>query len=244
MAVKYQTNQGYYDEYGEFHEEEERDKRIQAENDSYEEFKNRYKKEIDPERDSILRPLGYNGPKLRVVSSVCRSSDCRCAGCYYEKIKGCGPYQCNGIFRKDNNDVIFELIKDNGQTIKTWDDLHGKGIPWSCVQIDTHSEIKDISDYEVFCDNYRNVFYDEKNAKSALAMAQISQLMPYYGKTITDKEWNDIHLTKYVISRVNNAITKNALINTYFFLAFHTAEQRDSFLKYNEQLVKDYLMIE
>lgn len=28
------------------------------------------------------------------------------------------------------------------------------------------------------------------------------------------------------------------------FLAFHTIEQRDEFLKYNEQLVKDYLMIE
>jgi len=30
----------------------------------------------------------------------------------------------------------------------------------------------------------------------------------------------------------------------YVFLAFHTGQQRDDFLKYNEQLVKDYLMIE
>lgn len=32
--------------------------------------------------------------------------------------------------------------------------------------------------------------------------------------------------------------------SNYEFLAFHTAEQRDEFLKNNEQLVKDYLMIE
>lgn len=30
----------------------------------------------------------------------------------------------------------------------------------------------------------------------------------------------------------------------YKFIAFHTEEQRDEFLKNNEQLVKDYLMIE
>jgi len=137
---------------------------------------------------------------------------------------------------------------------KVWEDLLGSTIPEKSSLIEggkgknfysSYIEEKQSPySYEKFTKKDRSIFYDEKHAKSALAMAQISQLMPYYGKTITDKEWNDIHLTKYVISRINNAITKNALINTYFFLAFHTAEQRDSFLKYNEQLVKDYLMIE
>lgn len=74
-------------------------------------------------------------------------------------------------------------------------------------------------------------------------MAQISQLMPYYGGEITDGEWED-HYFKYVIERGYNKIFATSYTNTYKFLAFHTKEQRDEFLKNNEQLVKDYLMIE
>ena len=144
--------------------------------------------------------------------------------------------------------VTFIKNKEKEPVIRTWGDLVklNKNIPdGSCIISSPDSKIYDVVSGAHFdIDKDRNFFIDEKHAKSALAMAMISQLMPYYGGAITDKEWNDIHLTKYVISRINNAITKNALINTYFFLAFHTAEQRDSFLKYNEQLVKDYLMIE
>lgn len=80
-----------------------------------------------------------------------------------------------------------------------------------------------------------------------LAMAMISQLMSYYGGEITAKEWKDITVKKHTIERVssysNNIICGLREIS-YFFLSFHTKEQRDEFLKYNEQLVKDYLMID
>ena len=89
--------------------------------------------------------------------------------------------------------------------------------------------------------NDENVFIDEKHAKSALAMAQISQLMPYYGGAITDEEWK-YSTRKYVISRYKNTIIDDYAVNLYYFLAFHTEEQRDSFYRNNEQLVKDYLM--
>lgn len=89
-----------------------------------------------------------------------------------------------------------------------------------------------------------NIFATEKHAKSALAMAQISQLIPYYGGVITDDEWEDNSLDKYVIFREVNYIKLDIFRRKYEFLAFHTAEQRDEFLKNNEQLVKDYLMIE
>lgn len=42
----------------------------------------------------------------------------------------------------------------------------------------------------------KNVFLTEKHAKSALAMAQISQLIPFYGGEITDEEWRDSNITK------------------------------------------------
>lgn len=90
----------------------------------------------------------------------------------------------------------------------------------------------------------KNVFLTEKHAKSALAMAQISQLMPYYGSKITNKEWADYSVEKYVLVRNNNEIKSGESYLGYEFLAFHTKEQRDAFLKNNEQLVKDYLMIE
>lgn len=90
----------------------------------------------------------------------------------------------------------------------------------------------------------KNVFLTEKHAKSALAMAQISQLMPYYGGEITDEEWEDRSIRKYIIFRRTSYIGGYDTYSNYEFLAFRTAEQRDEFLKNNEQLVKDYLMIE
>lgn len=90
----------------------------------------------------------------------------------------------------------------------------------------------------------RNVFLTEKHAKSALAMAQISQLIPYYGGKITNDEWEDSSIRKYIIFRKMSYVGRCEAYSNYEFLAFHTAEQRDEFLKNNEQLVKDYLMIE
>lgn len=136
---------------------------------------------------------------------------------------------------------------------KVWEDLLGSTIPERSSLIEGGkgenfyssyiSEKQGPYSYERFTKKDRSIFYDEKYAKSALAMAQISQLMPYYGKAITDKEWDDRH-PKYVILRSNNAIMKSSCTNRYSFLAFHTEEQRDNFLKYNEHLVKDYLMID
>lgn len=89
----------------------------------------------------------------------------------------------------------------------------------------------------------KNVFLTERQVKSALAMAQISQLMPYYGGEITNEEWENSS-RKYIIDKYSGRINITFHTNAYYFLAFHTKEQRDEFLKNNEQLVKDYLMIE
>lgn len=75
-------------------------------------------------------------------------------------------------------------------------------------------------------------------------MAQISQLIPFYGGEITDEEWKDSDMKKYVIMRDSSEVKCVVCYLNYDFLAFHTKEQRDGFLKNNEQLVKDYLMIE
>ena len=77
-----------------------------------------------------------------------------------------------------------------------------------------------------------------------LAMAMISQLMPYYGGEITDEEWGSALHKKFFITKFDGGLSFGATYYNYTYLAFHTPEQRDNFLKYNEQLVKDYLMLD
>lgn len=93
----------------------------------------------------------------------------------------------------------------------------------------------------------RDIFTTEKQAKSALAMAQISQIMANderFGGVITDEEWEDELYKKYVIDRFCNRLLYSIYITEYSFIAFHKPEQRTLFLQENEQLVKDYLMLD
>lgn len=135
-----------------------------------------------------------------------------------------------------NGNIVLRKKKSK---FPTWEDLGNI----SGVFIGAGSEF-----FEDSCiptsNNNRNVFLTEKHAKSALAMAQISQLIPYYGGEITNDEWKDSSIRKYIIFRKTSYVGRCEAYSNYEFLAFHTAEQRDEFLKNNEQLVKDYLMIE
>jgi hypothetical protein len=94
---------------------------------------------------------------------------------------------------------------------------------------------------------FYNVFATKSQAKSAKAMARISQILAndieHFGGVVTDEEWEDDDL-KYVIYRRNNNISSIAVTKfEYCFLAFHTAAQRDLFLTKYRDLVKDYLML-
>ena len=134
---------------------------------------------------------------------------------------------------------LRKLVESSEQEVKVWEDL--KNVGGYYITTNSHIQYLEIS-YVESCN--RNNFLTEKQAKSALAMAQISQLMPYYGGEITDKEWDDNNIVKYVIKRMYNRIDLDNYYTIYHFLAFHTLEQRDEFLKNNERLVKDYLMID
>ncbi len=91
-------------------------------------------------------------------------------------------------------------------------------------------------------------FASRKQAKSALAMAMISQIMAndieHFGGVITDDEWKDLTVDKYVIHRLNNAISFMCSYLDYHFLAFHTEDQRDLFLEKYRDLVRDFLMVD
>ena len=149
----------------------------------------------------------------------------------------------------DKENSTFECIKFKLKGIKTWNDLCAASLNSNEVRVsgyriwDDYSNIY-VTNKLIASDYSKNVFLTEREAKSSLAMSQISQLMPYYGGAITNEEWCDVDKQKYAIERVNNTIRTSNYRRAYCYLAFHTAEQRSSFLENNEQLVKDFWMIE
>lgn len=140
---------------------------------------------------------------------------------------------------------IVKKEKKKEPIIRTYQDLiDNEVIIEEGYWIDEDSKICSTHCYSSMSSD-KNMAASEKVAKSMLAMAMISQLMPYYGGEITKEEWKNDNKYKYIITFYKERIiTVDWIDNNYYFLAFHTKEQRDEFLKYNEQLVKDYLMID
>lgn len=93
-----------------------------------------------------------------------------------------------------------------------------------------------------------HIFATKKQAKSALAMAQISQIMandPRFGGVVTNEEFEDEDIWIYSINRNKNTIQMyQGTRGIDHFLSFHTPKQRDLFLTENKDLIKDYLMID
>lgn len=146
-------------------------------------------------------------------------------------------------FEIDNENSTFECIRFKPvQKKKRWRDLTDVRI--NGFGIGQTSEILNWTGIYI-PENY-STFATEKQAKSALAMARISQIMANderFGGVITDEEWNNKDIRKYVIMRERDCICPYLYYTFYHFLAFHTAEQRDLFLQENEDLVRDYLCL-
>lgn len=140
------------------------------------------------------------------------------------------------------DNVLTLVDKKPKVEIKTYDDLIANEVKLSGYVIIADATLNEYEGKAFYAN--KNVAASEKVAKSMLAMAQISQLMPYYGGEITDEEWKDGYINKFMIYRVGNMIRTARVHEPYQFLAFHTEEQRNSFLKNNERLVKDYLMLD
>lgn len=144
------------------------------------------------------------------------------------------------------DDCEIQIVKKENKKliIKTYQDLINNQVECGGYYINTFSTIKEFSGRKFANNVNRNLATTKKIAKSMLAMAMISQLIRYYGGAITDKEWNNRSIIKYSIERFENKIIFEVYKSSFHFLSFHTKEQRNEFIKYNEQLIKDYLMID
>ena len=132
----------------------------------------------------------------------------------------------------DEENSTFGCIKfKEKKEIRTWEDfIKIKGVPDEFVELCALSVI-----------GHRTRINADENSKEfnnymahVIAEYKIKLLMQYYGGEITREERKSDNMTKYVIE----------MLSDYGFLAFHTKEQRDDFLKYNEQLVRDYYMLD
>ena len=153
----------------------------------------------------------------------------------------CPEGYCIDEERSTKTCIKFKKIKEEKNTKPFRKDKLRKIVGYYMTpssNIDTFSGLNTLTNH--------NLFATPKQAKSALAMAQISQIIANderFGGVVTDKEWYDKYTPKFAINRALNCIDKSTLYKAYCFLAFHTEEQRSLFLEENEDLVKDYLMI-
>lgn len=148
-------------------------------------------------------------------------------------------------FEIDKENSTFECIKFKPIEKKRWRDDEDAEIKG--YYVGTEADILD-TDLVFNTTNNYNVFATEKQAKSALAMARISQIMANderFGGAITDDEWKNTTYCKgkHTIYRDDGRIITGLHYTTYHFLAFHTLEQRDLFLRENKDLVRDYLCL-
>lgn len=143
----------------------------------------------------------------------------------------------------DKENSTFDCIKFK-RLVKRWRDERYEELKG--FYIDSLSNIERSSVLYNTKHGYK-LFATRKQAKSALAMARISQIMANdgrFGGVVTDEEYANHHIWKYAIHRKDNKIERYQ--GTYgidHFLSFHTEKQRDLFLKENEDLIRDYLMI-
>lgn len=145
-------------------------------------------------------------------------------------------------FEIDKEHSTFECIKFKPVT-KRWRDRNNNMISGYYLK---GGNVYSLNGYLKNWTGNHDVFATAKQAKSVFAMAQISQIMANderFGGVVTDEEWKD-RTRKFVLTRIRNEIYKDSFEKAYKFLAFHTREQRDLFLEENEDLIRDYLMID
>ena len=117
---------------------------------------------------------------------------------------------------------------------KSWEDLERiKG--W---YVSSYSKLFNPLDEIALSYNYK-VFKTENQAKSALAMAKLSQLMAVYNDGWV-ANWEDEDEYKYCIVFMSNSIVINWIRSTKHFLAFKTEELAKEFLANFREDIETY----
>jgi len=156
----------------------------------------------------------------------------------------------------DKENSTFECIKFKKKEKPKFSDYDGKygleGYYISSV-VDGNSII--LHTHGINTKKNKIIFATKKQAKSALAMAQISQIIANderfggivkeldFGDTCAIRFWQ-IQRVKFKHPKPYIAINQVDALYNYSILTFYKPEQARLFLEENENLVKDYLMLD
>ena len=124
----------------------------------------------------------------------------------------------------DKENSTFECVKFKKKIkVNTWENIpRVKG----CYMNNSHI----YTDYEGKpCEENKDVYLTDKYIKSALALAQISQLMPYYDGEVTNEEWKN-NERKFSIVVHNGELKPFTHVNNKVLISFHTEAQRARFM--------------
>ena len=155
---------------------------------------------------------------------------------------------CPEGYEIDIENSTFECIKFKKKE-------EPKNYPKEGYYIDINSNIKFVKDLIGSKNRDKNIYATEKHAKSALAMAQISQIIANderfggfvkeldFGDTCARRFWQ-IQRIKFKPKKPYIAINQVDALYNYSILTFYKPEQANLFLKENKDLVKDFLMLD
>jgi len=122
---------------------------------------------------------------------------------------------------------------------KSWDELKRIKGYWI-----TNPATIEYSDRHNPCYSRRNIFATRKQAQSAIAYAQLTQLMKVYNDD-EEFDWKYNSKAKFCIVRIGNQIGKyDHSVNCYNPIAFKSKDLRDEFFDNFQDLLKEYFMID
>lgn len=122
--------------------------------------------------------------------------------------------------------------------VKKWDDI-GRIKGW---YIDEYSSIYNCTGYSSDATN-KNIFATENQARSALAIAQLAQLMKHVNVD-WKPDWNDSRQVKYTIEIMyQDVIDIYARDTTRMFIAFPTFDVAKQFLEDHRALIEEYFLM-
>lgn len=155
----------------------------------------------------------------------------------------CASWNSEGGWFNEKEGIFNLVIVEEVESSEFWSDYRDNTFNGFIINTgQSISKVVNVPNIKL----HRNVFATKMQARSALAMSRISQIMANdienFGGVVTDIEWSSDE-RKFVIYRDRCHVDTTVTIHTYHFLAFHTAKQRNLFLKKYSHLVRDYLMI-
>ena len=138
--------------------------------------------------------------------------------------------------KSTDNKIVCKPIKM--EYPKSWEEQFQYGvIKGYCIEVGSIEK----TDYDRCSIEDKGTFKTEKQATSALAYAQLTQLMAlpcYNGDWVPN--WDDLSQQKYFITRLKSDLVKINFSSYFCFLAFKSEKVRDVFLENHFDLIDKF----